>query len=438
MQRIAVTSIRVGARFDQAVFLPNGQKVIPAGAAVTDRHLRLLLGQSEPTVVLADDYDGQHADQVDLYESLSHNLTTYAKRSSVSPNADLARLRKQHIDACDRMVEDLLHEAIGIDKRVYPKPMEIWDNFHSHGDPWPLRHELIDWRNGAVTELQAIYDRIELGRRVSVEEFSPILSEMMRRLLNHRERFTQLALTVPRRDDYLPDHALTASVLAMATAAQLTWGPCDIERLGLLGLVYDLGMLLVPDHVRIGGEQLTDIDRGRVQCHTAYTLPLLDLVDGLPDILRLAAYQHHERENGTGYPQGLRDSDICDYARLIAVADVYAALTAPRNYRKNRLPYVAMEQLIRSASTGQFYRPAARALVQASGLFPVGSFVRLSTGKVAQIIAANPNHLDRPTVQMVTAEGKLVGDPINLARVPKDTILIERPVPAPQPVQPVA
>lgn len=73
------------------------------------------------------------------------------------------------------------------------------------------------------------------------------------------------------------------------------------------------------------------------------------------------------------------------------MADVFAALTSPRHYRRNKLPYVAMEQIVRSAAAGQFDKPAARALVQAAGLFPVGSFVRLSSNRIARIVAANPN-----------------------------------------------
>lgn len=438
MQRIAITSIRVGACFDQTLFLPSGQKVIPAGVVVTDKHRQMLLRQSETHAILADEFEDHHRSPAPLSDPAVYEHQAYVKPSSRRDDADLARLKKRRVEACDGMVGELLKVAQSIDLRVYPQELEVWDRFKGDAAAWPAGPELADWRQGIVEQLQSLYDRLESGQRLSVEGFSPILSELMRLLLNHRERFTQIALLVPRRDDYLPDHALTAAVLAMATAAQLAWQASDIERLGLTCLVYDLGMLLVPDHVRVGGDQLTDLDRGRVQRHTAYALPMLELIDDLPDLVRLAAYQHHEREDGTGYPEGLCDEAICDDARLLAVADVYAALSAPRNYRKDRLPYVAMEQLIRSASAGQFYKPAARALVQASGLFPVGSYVRLSTGKVAQVIACNPNHLDRPSVQMVTASGELVGDPIDLSRVPKETILIERPVPSPLAMEPVA
>src|SRR5690606_28994567 len=162
---------------------------------------------------------------------------------------------------------------------------------------------------------------------------------------------------------------------------------------------YDLGMLLVPERIRTGAQQLTEIDRGRVQRHPVFTLAMLEMVEGVPLIVRVASYQHHERENGSGYPRGARREQGCAYARVLAVADSFAAATEPRSYRKPKLPYIAMEETLRSTATMVFWKPASRALVQAAGLFPVGSYVKLSDSSNAHVIAANAKALDRPTVQ---------------------------------------
>src|SRR5690606_12507304 len=121
---------------------------------------------------------------------------------------------------------------------------------------------------------------------------------------------------------------------------QLKWSRQDIKQLGLAGLVFDLGMLLVPERIRTGACELTDIDRSRVQRHSIFSLSMLQVIETVDPIIQLTALQHHERENGSGYPRAARRESVCDYARVIAVADSFAATTEPRHYRRPKLPYV--------------------------------------------------------------------------------------------------
>ena len=123
-------------------------------------------------------------------------------------------------------------------------------------------------------------------------------------------------------------------------------------------------------------------------------------IEGIPESVRRAVYQHHERENGSGYPRRLRSSKSCDYARVIAVADAYAATTVPRPFRRPMTPYDVLEQLIRVGSERMYDRRIVRALVESTGLFPVGSHVRLSSGEIAQVIGSHTEMPDRPIVRV--------------------------------------
>ncbi len=341
------------------------------------------------------------------------------------------RLRKQRMQQADAVAQRMADLVEQIEQRIAPEEMEVWDVHRRTGEPWPEAEALVEFREAQVDQLRELYTKIDEGRTIDVSAFMAIVEALWPMMLEHRQRFTQLALLVPRREDYLPDHAMCVAVLAMATAAQLTWGERDAKLAGLAGLTFDMGMMMVPARIRAGGEQLTDIDRGRVQRHTAYGVVLTDHIEGLPAPVQLAAYQHHERDNASGYPHGLRGEGLHDLSRLIAVADVFAALTSPRGYRQDKLPYTAMEQMVRFAAAGQFDKPATRALVQAAGLFPVGSYVKLSTNRTARIIAANPNHLDRPVIHLLDRAGAAEGQPIDLSRVPADKLKVTRPVAAP-------
>ncbi len=436
MKWLRVTSIREGDCYPQAVFLPRGQKVIPPNTPITARHIRILLRQSAAQVVLADSADEVAAAAQPVSPTVEPPATVTEPLApqdipAPDPQGERARLRKQRMARADDLIEQLRDRAAQVTPHFPPEQVEIWDRRPEADCPWLQGEQLAFFREKHVDALRDLYAAVEAGQDVHVDAFAHIIDALWPLLLHHRARFTQLALLVERRDDYLPDHAMCVAVLAMATAAQLTWSEAHVRQAGLAALTCDMGMLLIPQRIRIGGEQLSDIDRGRVQRHTVYSVAMLDAIQGVADVIRLAAWQHHERENGSGYPQSLRGEAICDLARVIAVADVFAALTSPRHYRRNRLPYVAMEQMVRSAAAGQFYKPATRALVQAAGLFPVGSYVKLSDDRIARVLAANANHLDRPVVQPINDAGEATGPATDLSGMPANALAVVRPVAGP-------
>jgi HD-GYP domain-containing protein (c-di-GMP phosphodiesterase class II) len=463
MQTIRIMNLREGDCFEQALFLPSGQKLLTPGVTITQRHLQLLSRQSVPELILADSLDelaeagllsrydmkrlsvGQVAEQdliapgggllVEAGEQIEdHHVASMAGGGFVSAAdtpADEARARKDRMLMAELAVEQLEEHMASIPLRVRPQEMEIWDVHKPSGEAWPEAASVSTKREYTVGELRKLYTSIGAGQTVHVRQFIELVDDMLRDLLDHRQRFCQLALMCKRREDYMPEHAYTVSVLAMATAAQMTWSLEQIKLMGIAGMLFDLGMLLVPRRIRVGGCELTEIDRNLVQRHPVFGLIQIQNIEGVPPVLRLMAYQHHERENGSGYPCGLRGDRICDFSRVLSVADVFAALTSPRHYRKGNLPYMAMEQMVRSAASNTFYKPAVRALVQAAGLFPVGSFVKLSNSKLAHVVACNPNHLDRPIVQVIEPDGSPSGQAIDLSRVPAGTLSVVRPVPGP-------
>lgn len=336
--------------------------------------------------------------------------------------------RTSRVAASKELVQQHLKDTAEEPRRIVPKEIEIWDEHQPSGAPWPDIGLLAAVRGGLISQLEDLYERLARGSGIQFDEVLDVVRTLERMLVDHRTSFTQLALLVERRDDYLSDHAFSACVFALATSAQLTWSIEDVRLAGAAALLHDTGMLLVADRIRRGGEQLSEADRARVQKHTAYSLSLLESVAGVPAAVKTAAYQHHERENGSGYPNQLREDDIADIARVVSIADVYAALSSPRNYRTNRLPYTAMETLVRDAGTNQFWKPAARALVQAAGLFPVGSYVKLTSGQSARVMAANPNHLDRPTIALIGDDGVPAAELVDLSILPKERIAVERPI----------
>jgi len=202
----------------------------------------------------------------------------------------------------------------------------------------------------------------------------------------------------PDDDDYLIQHGLNVSLLSMTIAESLGFGPADVEAVGLGGLIQDLGMLHVPDEIRLATRKLEEAEWAEVRKHPLMTLQLIEHMSRLGDTARIVAYQAHERCDGSGYPSQRTRTDIHPLARIVAVADTYAALTAARPHRPGHAPYDAAVVLLQEANAGRLDADAVRAFMHAVSLFPVGSAVRLSDGTAARVIATNGRRMTEPIV----------------------------------------
>lgn len=199
---------------------------------------------------------------------------------------------------------------------------------------------------------------------------------------------------------------LATASLAVAMSARLGWSRADVMAAGVAGLFADLGMALLTDDVRGSDRPLDDVARNRVRRHPTWSAALLEEVRRLPLSVRLGVHQHHEREDGSGYPRGLRGAAIHDVAKVVAVADAYAAAVSERPYRSRATRFGVMRGLVEEAKCGRLWRDAVRSLIQTVGLFPVGSFVRLSDGRVAEVAAAGgAARAARPVVRVWRRDG---------------------------------
>lgn len=463
MQKIKTTEIKQGQRFEHALFMSNGQKLLNAGVEITSRHLRVFASLSDSQLYLADSIDelvaegvvkaidrggmrlGQKADRDVLaaggtllieqgQEIEQHHMDAMsggAYSAQRDQELEQARLRRDRMVMADALIEQLEQDVAGMNLRITPQATDIWHDAPTAATQWPAAGALIAEREGHVQTIRSLMSQIEAGIAPAPQRITTLVDALFDRLLLHPQHVTQLALLCKGRDKYLPDHAFCVCVLAMATAAQLKWSEQHVKQIGRVGLLADVGMLLVPERIRTGGCALTEIDRGRVQRHPAFTLALLENVDGFDPVMKLAAFEHHERETGVGYPRGVRGDQICDMAKVLGVADVFAAAVSYRSYHASKLPYVVMEELIRSAAAGIFCKQSMRALVQAAGLFPVGSYVMLSNRRLAHVLATNVKQLDRPIIRILNDDGQPTEHVIDLTQFPVDKLAVARPAPPP-------
>lgn len=201
-------------------------------------------------------------------------------------------------------------------------------------------------------------------------------------------------------DNYLFSHSVNVCVLALIIGEGLGLTSSDLKVLGEAALLHDLGMLNVP--VEIWGQQraLTEEEITQMRRHPNCGRDMLSHVEGLLPCVVDVAYQHHERYDGSGYPEGLAGSEISRFARIVTVADVYDACISPRPHREAMTPREALSNL--TAYKEKYDPEVLYAFMSMMAIYPVGCFVQLSSGESAKVVGIHRNQPFRPEVRVVT------------------------------------
>lgn len=196
-------------------------------------------------------------------------------------------------------------------------------------------------------------------------------------------------------------HNVDVALLAMAIGIEMGLDATNVRHLGVAGLVHDWGMSRVAPETLRANRRLTKEEFCEITRHPIDSLRLLEKLPGIPSVVPMIAYQVHERPNGSGYPKGRTDERIHPLAKIVAVADMFHALTSPRPFRPPLMPYAAMECLLRQAAVGNADPETVRALLKVQSLFPIGSYVLLSDGSVACVLRRNGDNYTQPIVRLV-------------------------------------
>jgi HD-GYP domain-containing protein (c-di-GMP phosphodiesterase class II) len=174
----------------------------------------------------------------------------------------------------------------------------------------------------------------------------------------------------------------------------------EIELLGLLGLLQDIGKTRLPADLLDKKDALTPQEHELAQRHVQFSVDILRATPGLPETLPELALLHHERQDGTGYPRGLKADAIGLYGSVAAIADTFDALTAVRPHAAQLSPSSALSYLYKERGTG-FHAELVEQFIQCVGVFPVGSVVELNSGEVGIVITQNLVRRLKPRVMIV-------------------------------------
>lgn len=194
--------------------------------------------------------------------------------------------------------------------------------------------------------------------------------------------------------------ALQVSIYMMVFARFLELAREEMELLGLLGLLQDVGKTRLPAALLEKKGPLSEEEAELARKHVELSAEILRATPGLPPRLPELALLHHERQDGTGYPRGLKGEAIGLHGSIAAIADTFDALTAVRSYAEPLPPSSALSYLYKERGTG-FHSELVEQFIQCVGAFPVGSVVELNSGETGIVITQNLVRRLKPRVMVV-------------------------------------
>ncbi|OYV00621.1 MAG: phosphodiesterase [Burkholderiales bacterium PBB5] len=276
----------------------------------------------------------------------------------------------------------------------------------------------------AVTTMFA---EARLGRALEAERCMPLVDDITQSVFRNPGALVSLS-RLKTADDYSYMHSVAVCALMVSLAHQLGWDDVASREAGLAGLLHDLGKAAMPLEILNKPGKLTEDEFAVMRTHPQRGHEMLQEARGAPAAAMDVCLHHHERVDGRGYPHGLQGERLSQLARMGAVCDVYDAITSNRPYKAGWDP---AESIARMASwRGQFDDDIFRSFVRSLGIYPNGALVRLASGRLAVVMAQNPQALTAPVVKAfydTRTEMPLSPRIIDLARDNSDRIIDREP-----------
>lgn len=240
---------------------------------------------------------------------------------------------------------------------------------------------------------------ISMVMEKSAPTFKKLISRVLEELKNHTELFSMMS-DVYLYDNYIFAHSLNVTIYSLALGLELKLSSSQLEILGLGAIMHDVGKMGVPLEILMKPGKLTEEEYNIIKSHAESGFEMLRKVETMPLLVAHCAYQHHERLNGSGYPRGLKEEEIHLFGKIIAVADVFDAITSNRVYKEALLPHEALEILY--TGSGRLYdAKIVEAFRKSIVLYPNGLGVLLSNGEKGVVCRQNKGMNERPVVRIL-------------------------------------
>lgn len=274
-------------------------------------------------------------------------------------------------------------------------------------DPVLLKDELPrakEIKNNVSNAVKNVFNDARMGKAIELTEVKDQVNNIVESIFRNRDALLCLA-SLKDYDNYTFIHSVNVSILAVSFGRHLNLSKSQLMNIGLGGLLHDIGKTQIPESILNKPGKYTDEEYNIMKRHVSLGIELLNKHDNIPHDAMLFTAQHHERYNGTGYPQRLYGEKISMIGQIGSISDVYDAITYDRVYHKATSCHGTVKRLYEWSDT-LFDRDLIEKFIQCIGIYPFGSFVELNTGHCGIVVSVNHETRLKPSILLLFDKNK--------------------------------
>ena len=251
--------------------------------------------------------------------------------------------------------------------------------------------------NASKKAVASMFHDARMGKAVNAEAAMQMVDDIASSVDRNLGALISL-VRLKNKDEYTYMHSVAVCALMVALAKELNLSETEIKQAGLAGLLHDIGKAGIPMEILNKPGALTDVEFTIVKLHPERGYELLQQASITDEVVVDVCLHHHEKINGTGYPKKLKADEISLFAKMGAVCDVYDAVTSNRPYKDGWEPGISLQRM--AQWTDHFDDIVFKAFVKSVGIYPIGSMVKLKSGRLAVVIDQSPKSLLTPIIKV--------------------------------------
>jgi len=245
---------------------------------------------------------------------------------------------------------------------------------------------------------------ISNNKKLDLPSLKKAITPMVNSIIRNPDAFSWLT-RMKHKDNYTYNHSVSTSVWAVAFGRHLGMPKKDLQSLAIGALLFDVGKMRLPDKLINNPKRFNQYEFKLVKTHIEHSLEIVSTINGISDDVIDMVKTHHERHNGSGYPNGLKENEIPIFGKIAGIVDCYDAIISERPFASAISPHDAVKKFYEWRDI-DFQAELIEQFIQVVGIYPVGTIVELNDGKVGVIIAQHRVWRLRPKIMLLLDENK--------------------------------
>lgn len=316
----------------------------------------------------------------------------------------LMRKKTVLIEEYIKVIKAFLVEAVDVEATLVNgkpfKPKEIIEkeekvqNKASVGE----KKSFMDLYLQAVQTYKKMFINWQGGSKVDILSIRKIVLPLLEKLDEQPDEIISIH-HYATKEEYIFHHAVSVGVLSAYIGRKLQYTKAEEIQLGVAGMMADSGMAKLPNSILEKKGPLNSTEYREIKNHPMFSYNMIKDIPGVTDGVLLGVLQHHEREDGSGYPLAVTTKKLHKFTRIIAVVDVFHAMTSERFYKTKQSPYKVIE-LITKDHFGKFDIKVVQCLCNSVANFSIGKRVRLNNEDIGEVVFIEPHFPIRPMLKI--------------------------------------